>query len=86
MRAQTDALESFKKKKKTLMPIPGPLIFTALAARHPPCVYMEEYSSVQFSSFAPSTAVAVTTSATAVNTAVARIMPEQNPPKVLKAR
>ena len=32
------------------MPHLGPLIFTALAARHTPGVYMEEYSSVQFSS------------------------------------
>jgi len=32
------------------MPHPGLLIFTTLAARHTPGVYMEEYCSVQFSS------------------------------------
>jgi len=48
MRAQTETL--IMKKKRAFMPHPGPLIFTALAARHTPGVYMEEHSSLQFSS------------------------------------
>jgi hypothetical protein len=48
--ARTDRCTGIMKKKKIFTPHPGPLIFTALAARHTLGVYMEEYSSVQFSS------------------------------------